>query len=383
MAQRERRKRGRRSNGEGSVYLRKDGRWAVDITLEGYARKRYYFKTEKEAIEGRRVLLNELAKGTLATGPQKTVKDYLEDWLENVQKDRLRTSSYVKYKKLMNSYIVPAIGHIRLQKLTPQHVQSLYTKKLRDGLAPKTVYSIHGLLHHALDNAVKWNLVSGNVTERVTPPRLEKREREPLTLEQAHKLLEVARGDRLEMLIVLALTTGMRRGELLALRWSDIDFEGQSLQVRRTVDFIARYGYVENEPKTARGKRKILLPAFVVEILKQHRINQLEQRLKVGEAWYNLDLVICGLEGNYLNPRYLLKLFDKLLKEACLPHMHFHDLRHSVVTLLLSMGVDPRSIQEFVGHEDITTTLGIYSHMLPSMQRGIVDKLDDLFGGQT
>jgi len=232
-----------------------------------------------------------------------------------------------------------------------------------------------------LENAVRWNLVSRNVTELVTPPRVVKRERVPLTLEQAQKLLEVASGNRLEMLLVLALTTGMRRGELLALRWSDIDFEGQSLQVRHTVDFIARYGYVENEPKTARGKRKILLPSFVVEMLKRHKVSQLEQKLKVGEAWYGLDLVVCGLEGNYLNPRYLLKLFDKLLKEASLPHMHFHDLRHSVVTLLLSMGVDPRSIQEFVGHEDITTTLGIYSHMLPSMQQGIVDKLDDLFGG--
>jgi integrase len=115
-------------------------------------------------------------------------------------------------------------------------------------------------------------------------------------------------------------------------------------------------------------------------MLEQHRVSQVEQRLKVGESWHDLDLVICGLEGNYLNPRYLLKLFDKLLNEANLPHMHFHDLRHSVVTLLLSIGVDPRSIQEFVGHEDITTTLGIYSHMLPSMQQGIIEKLDDLFG---
>ena len=380
MVKRERQKRGRRSNGEGSIYLRKDGRWAVDITIEGHTRKRYYCKTEKEAIEKRRTVLNELAQGSLATGPQKTLKDYLEQWLEDVQKDRLRISTYVKYKKMIN-YIIPVLGHIRLQKLTPQQVQSLYTKKIRDGLAPKTVYAIHGVLHSALENAVRWNLVSRNVTELVTLPRVVKRERVPLTLEQAQKLLEVASGNRLEMLLVLALTTGMRRGELLALRWSDIDFEGQSLQVRHTVDFIARYGYVENEPKTARGKRKILLPSFVVEMLKRHKVSQLEQKLKVGEAWYGLDLVVCGLEGNYLNPRYLLKLFDKLLKEASLPHMHFHDLRHSVVTLLLSMGVDPRSIQEFVGHEDITTTLGIYSHMLPSMQQGIVDMLDDLFGG--
>ena len=181
------------------------------------------------------------------------------------------------------------------------------------------------------------------------------------------------------MLLVLALTTGMRRGELLALRWSDIDCEGQNLQVRRTVDFIARYGYVENEPKTVRGRRKILLPAFVVEMLKRHRISQLEQKLKVGESWLDLDLVVCGLEGNYLNPRYLLKLFDKLLQEAGLPHMRFHDLRHSAATILLSMGVHAKVVQELLGHSTISMTMDVYSHVLPSMQKDAMDKWDDLF----
>jgi integrase len=288
-------------------------------------------------------------------------------------------SSYVKYKKVITRYIIPALGNPQLQKMTPQHVQSFYTKKLKEGLSAKTVHSIHGVLHNALDNAVRWHLVPKNVTDLVTPPRLEKHEVQSLTLDQARALLTAARGHRLDMLLTLALTTGMRRGELLALRWSDIDLESGMLQVRRTVDFIARYGYVEVEPKTARSWRKIVLPAFVVAMLKQHRENQREQCLKVGDAWQDRDLVICGLEGNYLNPRYLLKLFDKLLAEAGLSHMRFHDLRHSVVTLLLGMGVDPRTIQELVGHEDITTTLRIYSHVLPTMQQGVAEKLGELF----
>ncbi len=376
----QKKQRGRRNNGEGSIYQRSDGRWAVEITLADQTRKRYYCKTEKDAVEKRRTVLNELAEGRLATGPQRTVKDYLEQWLEEVQKERVRTSTYVRYKKLINLYIVPVIGHVRLQKLTPQQLQSLYSKKLKEGLATKTVHAVHSLLHSALDNAVRWNLVSRNVTTAVTPPRIQKREGVSLTLEQIKKLLDTVRGDRLEMLIILALMTGMRRGEMLALRWPDVDFEKHSIQVRRTVDFINGYGYVENEPKTEKGKRIIQIPSFVLERLKLHRVAQLERRLKVGESWHDLDLVICGLEGNYLNPRYMLKLFGRLLNEAGLPHMHFHDLRHSVVTLLISTGVDPRSIQEFVGHEDITTTLGIYGHMLPSMQQGIVEKLDRLFG---
>lgn len=372
-------KRKRRAHGEGGLVRRKDGRWAGSFySVEG-KRVYVYGSTQQEALEKLRKAQSEQEQGVLATGPKLKLGVYLEQWLEDVKKPELRVSSYVKYKKLIVGYIIPVLGNLQLQKLTPQHVQSFYTKKLKEGLSAKTVHSIHGVLHNALDNAVRWRLVPKNVTDLVTPPRLEKHEVQSLTLEQARTLLAAARGHRLDMLLTLALTTGMRRGELLALRWSDIDLESGMLQVRRTVDFIARYGYVEGEPKTARSRRKIVLPAFVVAMLKQHRKNQLEQRLKVGDDWQDRDLVICGLEGNYLNPRYLLKLFDKLLAEAGLSHMRFHDLRHSVVTLLLGMGVDPRTIQEFVGHEDITTTLRIYSHVLPSMQQGVADKLSELF----
>lgn len=372
-------KRKRRAHGEGGLVRRKDGRWAGSFySVEG-KRVYVYGSTQQEALEKLRKAQSEQEQGVLATGPKLKLGVYLEQWLEDVKKPELRVSSYVKYKKLIVGYIIPALGNLQLQKLTPQHVQSFYTKKLKEGLSAKTVHSIHGVLHNAIDNAVRWRLVPKNVTDLVTPPRLEKHEVQSLTLEQARTLLAAARGHRLDMLLTLALTTGMRRGELLALRWSDIDLESGLLQVRRTVDFIARYGYVEGEPKTARSRRKIVLPAFVVAMLKQHRKNQLEQRLKVGDDWQDRDLVICGLEGNYLNPRYLLKLFDKLLVEAGLSHMRFHDLRHSVVTLLLGMGVDPRTIQEFVGHEDITTTLRIYSHVLPSMQQGVADKLSELF----
>lgn len=208
----------------------------------------------------------------MVTGPDVKLGAYLEQWLEEVQKPKLRVSSYVKYKKLIYSYIEPTLGNIQLRKLTPQHVQSLYTKLMRRKLTAKTVHSVHGLLHNALDNAVRWSLVGRNVTEMVTPPRVEKREGYALTLDQARTLLAAARGHRLEMFIALALTTGMRRGELLALRWSDVDFETGVLHVRRTVDYIARYGYVETEPKTKRSRRKILLPGFVLKMLEDHKL---------------------------------------------------------------------------------------------------------------
>ncbi len=291
-------------------------------------------------------------------------------------------SSYVKYRKLIHSYILPTLGRVQLQKLTPQQVQALYRKKSEEGLSPKTVNSIHGILHKALDNAVRWNLVVRNVCDLVSPPRIVKPEIQPLSMEQAHKLLEAARGHRLEAVLTLALTTGMRRGELLGLRWSDVDFEDQSLQVRRTVDFIAKYGYIESEPKTAKGRRKIMLPPFVIDVLKHHRVQQLELHRKAGAAWQEHDLVFCGLHGNYLNPRYILKMFARVLKEADLPHLRFHDLRHSAATILLSMGVHPKVVQEILGHSTISMTMDTYSHVLPSMQKDAMQKWGDLFEEQ-
>ena len=375
-------KRKRRGQGEGSIYYREDEkRWVASFIGEDGKRRYRSGKTRKEAYEKFQQALQEQKQGKLITGTHQTVRQYLEYWLDAVCKPpALRISSYEKYRKLINTYILPALGHIQLQKLTPQHVQALYRKKGDDGLSSKMINSIHGVLHKALGNAVRWNLVSRNICDLVSPPRIVKPTIESLKMEQAHKLLEAVRGHRLEVLLIVALTTGIRRGELLALRWSEVDLEEQRIQVRRTVDYITGYGYVETEPKTAAGKRLIALPYFVANILKQHRLQQLEAKLKVGRAWEDRDLVFTDLHGGYFNPRYLGKLFDKVLAEADLPHMRFHDLRHSAATLLLSMGVHLKVVQEILGHSTITMTADIYSHVLPSMQEDAMGKWDDEFG---
>jgi integrase len=374
----------RRGHNEGSVYYDKDkDRWVAAVSIGlGKKRKKYYFEKKQDAIRKKNEALRELERGTLATGPQQKLGDYLSRWLEEVHKPTIRLSSYIKYRKLINTYIIPELGDVQVQKLTPQQVQSLYTRLGKRGLAPKTINSVHGVLHKALDNAVRWSLVSRNVCDLVSPPRVVKREMKPLTLEQAHKLLETAKGHRLEVLLMLAVVTGMRRGELLALRWSDVDLERHTLLVCRTVDYIAHYGYVETKPKTKSGMRQIMLPSFMVEILEAHRVQQAEQRQAVGDEWEELGLVFCDLHGGYINSRYLLVLFRNLLQEAGLPHMHFHDLRHSAVTLLMSMEVNIKVIQELLGHSDIITTLGTYGHLLPTMQGDAMNKWDDVFGGE-
>jgi len=372
-----------RKQGEGTVFQRKDGRFVARIRLENGKTKQRYCKTEKEARVALRKLLQEQEQGKLVTGPQQTLKVYLEQWLEQVHKlSTIRTGTYNAYRIMINKHIIPMLGHIQLQKLTPQHVQTFYAKKIDEGLSLKRVRGLHSVLHSALENAVKWNLMARDVCDLATPPIPKRHEIQPLTLEQARQLLQAARAHKLEALLTMAITTGMRRGELLGLHWQDIDFKTRSLHVRRTVNRIGKFGLVESEPKTQRSRRKITLPVFVIDILKQHQEYQKEMREKAGSQWRETGVVFCNMYGSYYEPSNLHDAYKKLLKSAGLPDIRFHDLRHSAATILLGMGVHPKIVQELLGHSSISITMDIYSHVLPSIQLEAMDKLDDLFKGK-
>ncbi len=369
------RKKQARRPGEGTVYQRKDGRWVCEITLEDHTRKQYYFKTEKEAVEKRRTALNELAQGTLATGPQQTVKHYLEYWLEDVYKVSVRLTTYRNCRILVYKHLIPDLGHIKLQRLTTQQVQSFYAKKLKGGATASRVKNIHATLHTALDHARRIKLVSTNVCADVQLPQRERHEKQPLTPEQALLLLQKVKEHRLEGLLTLALATGMREGELLGRRWSDVELERGMLRVVRTLTYVTGHGCVEGEPKTAKSKRNIMLPRFVIDTLKRHRVSQLEKRLAAGVAWVDRDLVFPDDDGDFLVSTTLLRRFYKLLQEIGLPRIRFHDLRHSAATLLLSMGVQMKVVQELLGHSSIDITADIYSHVLPPMYKDAMDKM--------
>jgi len=372
---------GKRANGEGSVYRRKsDGRWVGSLSLPDGTRKVFYGKKQSEVIAKLDEAANDLRRGMLAIGSNTTLQEYLENWLENVHKPTIRLSTYLNYRKLLKNYLVPGLGKVKIHRLTPQQVQGFYSQKISQGLAPKTVNNIHGVLHKALDNAVKWNILARNVCDAVTPPRIPRKEKNVLAKQQAHTLLEEVRAHRLEALLTLAITTGMREGELLALHWQDINFEDCSLQVKRAVSYLKGYGYVESEPKTAKGRRMIKLPVFVVDILMRHKVQQEEQRREVGDAWIEKDLVFTNAQGYFYSASTLRKVFRRFLVSIGLPHMRFHDLRHSAATILLIMGVHPKIVQEILGHSQITMTLDVYSHALPSMQEDVTKQWDSEFG---
>ena len=373
-----------RGSGEGSVFERKGGNrkkpWVAQVTLESGEKKQTYHATQKEAIVALRNMQHELEQGRLATGAQQKLKGYLEEWFEEVYRPTIRLSTYLRYRGILNNHIVPALGHIAVQKLTTRKIQAFYADKEKEGLSASSIHAMHKVLRRALANAMKWRLVSYNACDGVSLPKVVRPKIHPLTPEQARRLLEVVKGHPLEALILVALTTGVRHGELAGLQWGDIDLDKGSLHIQRIVSRLGRYKYVEREPKTESSRRMLMLPRFVLDILKVHRTRQLEARLKAGEKWQDHGLVFCNRRGGFLYPDVLLGQFHRVLAQAGLPRMRLHDLRHSAATILLSMGVPAKVIQEILGHSTIGMTMNIYSHVLPVMQKDATDKWDDFFG---
>jgi integrase len=380
----------RRGNGEGSIYRRKNGTWEAKITLEDGRRKSIYGKTRKEVQEKLKIALREQQQGTLVTAPQQKLEQFLYNWLDT-QKHRVRPRTYERYEEIVRLHIIPELGHHYVQKLTAQQIEAFYAKKIREGYKPVTVASFHVVLHKAFATAVRWNLVARNVCDLVTPPRGEAVEVQPLSLEQIRKLLAVAvtRGYPMEGLLTLALATGMRRGELLGLKWQDIDFATSTLHVRRIMTRVPsklkteeNKGYVEANPKTKKSRRSIRIAPFALTALQRHREAQEEVKKKAGRLWQDHDLVFCTSIGTPLNPERVREPFKALLKEAGLPDIRFHDLRHSAATLLLAMGIHPKIVQEMLGHSNIAMTMDVYSHVLPVMQQEAIDKLNEVMEKQ-
>jgi integrase len=248
-------------------------------------------------------------------------------------------------------------------------VQTLYRDRLDSGLSPATVNKIHTVLHKALSQAVRWSLIPHNVTDAAKAPTPTPEEMRPLSPEEARRLLAAARGDRLEALYVLAVTTGMRRGELLGLKWSDVDLENATVSVRRTLmrtDNAKRIAL--GEPKTKKSRRTIRLTPHAAEVFGEHLQRQLRYMEILGDHYSDQGLVLTTERGTPINPSNLRqRSLAPLLRKAELPHIRFHGLRHTCATLLLSKNTHPKFVQELLGHATIAITLDTYSHVMPGM----------------
>lgn len=375
---------GKRGNGEGSISRRKGGGWMgqyVVYAAEGRKRKTVYGKTRAEVAKKLAKALSDRDGGLVFDDKGLTVKEYLERWLNDSVKGSVKQRTFENYAYVVRLHLVPTLGHIKLKALTPAHVQSLYRAKQDSGLSARTVRLVHTTLHKALKQAVRWGLVPRNVTEAVVPPKLSRdarKEIRPLSQEQARALLAAARGDRLEALYVLAVTAGLRQGELLGLRWQDVDLEGGTLSVRQQLTRSNEYGLRFTEPKSKKSRRSIKLAKSAVDALKRHRVAQNEERLRLGSLWQDQGLVFTSGTGGPLDVGNLTnRSFRPLLERAGLPRIRFHDLRHTCATLLLSRNVNPKIVQEMLGHATISETMDTYSHVLPSMQKIAVSAMED------
>jgi integrase len=351
------------------------------LTLADGTRKTLYAKTRQEAARLLTDALRDRDKGIVIVGENQTVQAYLSAWVETM-KPIIRYRTWQRYDEIVRLHILPTLGKLALARLTAQQVQHLYSAKLSAGLTATTVAHLHAVLHRALAAAVRLGAVPRNVCDLVDAPRIASPEMQVLTPEQARRFLEDAASDRLEALYVLALTTGMRRGELFALKWQDVDLDAKTLQVRASLQ-LSKDGYRFFQPKTKRSRRLITLTRVAVEALRRHHARQTEERLARGREWKQTGLVFTNTYGGpLLGSNLRFDSFIPLLQKAGLPLIRFHDLRHTAATFLLLQGVHPKVVSEMLGHASVGITLDLYSHVLPNMQKEATEALDRLLDGR-
>ncbi|MDP9477167.1 MAG: site-specific integrase [Actinomycetota bacterium] len=374
----------KRGNGEGSIYPYKNKagkvigyRGSYWVHTAAGSKRRYISGKKREDVRDELAkALSDRADGLVFDAGALTVGEYLDRWLKDVE-DTVRRSTHEGYEYAVGPHIKPALGRIKLKDLTPAHVRWFYRERLDSGRAPATVHKLHVVLHKALKAAVADGLIPRNAAAGLKLPRITREEIDPLTEEQARLLLETVRGDRLEALYVLALNTGMRQGELLALKWDDVDLERGVLRVRRTLTHADK-AFVLGEPKTKNSRRTIRLTPRAVDVLRVHLSCQLEEIEAMGSLYQPGGLIFATEAGTIINPSNLRnRSFKLLLKRAGLPPIRFHDLRHTCATLLLGRDVNAKVVSEMLGHSSISITLDIYSHLLPDMQEKAAKALEE------
>lgn len=367
----------RRGNGEGSIYRRRNGTWSAIASLPNGRRKHAYGRTREEVRKKLADILHAIEHGTFTDAKGISVGAFLDQWLAEVARPRVRAWTYAGYEAQIRRHIKPVIGRIPIERLAPQHVQALLNQKLREGLKPKTVRYLRGTLRSALNEAVRWNLVSRNVAALVAGPRVERYEIQPFSPDEARKLLAAIKGDRLEALYSVALTMGLRQGEALGLRWKDVDLALGYIRITKQLQRI--HGAPELvEPKTERSRRTLATPPMIGRTLKDHFDRQQQERKAAGERWREYGLVFTTSIGTPLDGTAVTKEFHRVLDRAGIRQRRFHDLRHSCATLLLVQGVSPRVVMDVLGHSQIGLTMNTYSHVIPDLRRDAADRIEQL-----
>jgi integrase len=373
----------------GQIIKRGENTWYVRIFLgrDANGKRKYFNKTihgtKKDAQKFLTAKTREKDLGVFIEPALMPLNEFLDRWLSDVAKNKLRARTFDNYESLLNCHVRKRLGAKRLSDIQAYEVQKFYNEMKKANYSPKTIRHVHNVLSSALKQAVKWKMLTQNPCEVCELPRQEKIEMMYFTPEETAKFLNAAKDDKYFPAFLLAIETGMRPEEYLGLQWKDIDFENKILAVRRALVVKKGGGFIFTEPKTKKSRRSIPISNSLIDALKAHRRNQLEERMKLGASYQNFDLVFAsGIGTPLLHGNLLRRHFKPIRDKAGLPSIRLYDLRHTTATLLLSAGENPKIVSERLGHASIVLTLDTYSHVLPSMQKDATNKIEKLMSGK-
>ncbi len=365
-----------RGKNEGTIYQLPSGSWRTQVSLHGQ-RVGFTGKTKRECQDWIRKTYNQIDEGMTFDNSRVLLKDYLSGWLIN-SKASYRPNTWKHYEQIIHDYVGPQIGCIKLKDLRADHIQRLYNLLLEQEIGTYTILKIHSILHSALSQAVKLGIIPRNPASVVKTPKEPSEEMQILDESQLSKLLVATRDHRLGTLIYLEVSSGMRQMEVLGLKWTDIDWIRQTIKVERQLVRPDGKGIQFAPPKTKFGKRTIDISTRTIEALREHNNNQHIEKQSAGIKWQENGLIFTNSIGGPIHPRNLVRDFKKILKNAGLPPIRWHDLRHTAASLMLNQGVPVLVVSRRLGHSKPSITLDIYAHLIPNKQAEMVEMLDNL-----
>ncbi len=366
----------RRGKNEGSLYQRKNGTWRAQISIRG-ERRGFSSKSKAECQQWIRNQLRSVDEMVENGDPSITLGEYLDNWIET-SRISLRPKTVSNYEMLVQRHIKPLIGSLRLVDLNLARIERFYADLLAMGNGPRTVRHIHSALHCALERAVRYDLITRNPAHGARLPKYSPPEMQVLDESQANHFLMTARGSPFLALYHLAIITGMRLGELYGLTWNDLHWHTGELHVRRQAVDVSGGGWEFAEPKTRFGTRIIKLGQGTLEVLQAHKERQEQQKALMGSRWKDNNLIFPSSVGTPLNKSNMRKDFNRILEEAGLPHIRFHDLRHTAASLMMNHQVPILVASRRLGHSKPSVTLDIYSHLYQESQNDVATLLDEL-----
>jgi integrase len=375
---------------KGHIRQRGKRSWAIvlDLGRDGNGRRRQKWHavkgTKKDAQRELARLIHSINTGAYVEPSRITLGEFLERWLRDYATTNVSAKTSERYTEIVRIHLVPALGPYVLAKLQPLHIQEYYSEALqkgrkdgKGGLSAHTVLHHHRVLREALQHALKWQLLARNPADAVDPPRHNRHEMKCLDEASTARLLEAAEGTAFYLPILLAVTTGMRRGEILGVRWQDVDLDAATLSVRHSLE-QTKLGVAFKQPKTQKGRRVVALPNMTVEALRRHRVEQVKYKLLLGPDYKDHDLICAKTDGSPWPPDSFTSSFSDFVRKTSVPVVRFHDLRHTHATQLLRQKIHPKVVSERLGHSTVGITLDIYSHVLPDMQEEAARSTDTI-----